>query len=380
MYTAALVFGSALILATGCGRSRLQVGQAAEGEIIEVVGEATIDQSNILETKQRSMADAQKKAVEMVVGVHVSARTLVEKAVQIQSNILARTDGYIKKYDVIKEWQEPPLYKTRIRAFVSYQQIADDLKALGLLKEPHIGYPRVAVLLQEDAKDIGETLTAATNAMVQSFLDKGYRVVDRADLMAAHAQKVADDIAKGDASTVSSLGKKLDAEILIFGSAKGQPLSGEGLGGMFSYRSTLSAQAYKAQTNEVLLTASKVASGLDSAPGIAAMKSLSAVGKMTGEEMAARLLEELTKLAFITVTVSGVSDFNRVRELEKVVSTVPGVGDSFLRSFGGGRAHWDVQMQKASSRDIAGALERATAFKAKAQSVTQDSLEIALEK
>src|SRR6266478_3685841 len=92
-----------------CAHERLKVGETSEGEVVEAVGETMIDQSSdALMIKKRALAEAQKKAVEMVVGVHVSAKTLVSKAIEIQSNILARTDGYVKKYDVLKEWQEPP--------------------------------------------------------------------------------------------------------------------------------------------------------------------------------------------------------------------------------------------------------------------------------
>src|SRR5271157_4035458 len=190
----AVSFIASGILIAGCGgKSRLKVGQAPEGEIVEAVGEVMIDPNNLEDTKKRSLVDAQKKAVEMVVGLHLSAKTMVEKSVLIESNILARTEGYIRKYDILKEWQEPPLYKTRIRAYVLTQQIADDLKALGLLKEPQVGYPRVAVVLAESAPGtyMKSDVTPAADALTQALLTQGYRVVDRSALNANNALSVA---------------------------------------------------------------------------------------------------------------------------------------------------------------------------------------------
>ena len=124
------------VMAACATTSRLKVGETPGGEVIEVTGEAMIEPSNMDGSKRRSLAEAQKKAVEEVVGVHVSAKTLVDKAITIQQNILAKTEGYIQKYDVLKTWEDAPYYKTTIRALVLYQKLSDDLKAAGLLSRP----------------------------------------------------------------------------------------------------------------------------------------------------------------------------------------------------------------------------------------------------
>ena len=371
----------ALALVSGCAHERLQVGETAEGEVVEAVGETMNDSSDVLGTKKRALVEAQKKAVEMVVGLRVTGKTLVEKAIEIQSSILARSDGYIKKYDVEKEWVEPPLYKMKIKALVSYQQVSNDLDQMGLLKAPQVGNPRVAVLLTETASGTGDDTvpTDATNAVTQALLDKGYRVVDRADLMAAQAQKVADEVEKGETANVGSLGKKLDAEVLVFGNAKAAMLTADGLGGLISYRATLTGQAYKAQTNEIMMTVSKVASGLDATKPTAAMKALSSVGKTAGEDLAGRLADELMKRSFVSITVNGLPDLNHLSDIEKVVSGVPGVGDYYLRSFSSGQAHLDVQLQSAAARDIASAIEKANNLSAKVQNVTQDTIDVTIE-
>ncbi len=370
----------AAALAACAGAQRLKVGETPDGEVVEAVGETMAD-GDALATKKRSLVEAQKKAVEMVVGVRVTAKTLVEKAIEIESNILARTDGYVKKYDVLKEWDEPPFHKTKIRALVAYEQIEGDLKQLGLLKEPQVGNPRVAVLLTESSDLPDQTApTEATNAFAQALLDKGYRVVDRADLMAAQGEAVAKEVSKGNVQNMASLGKNLDAEVLVFGNAKTSLLTTEGLGGLVSYRASLSGQAYKAQTNEVLVTFSRTASGLDATKDTASMKALRSVGQMAGGDAADKLAQELARRAFVAVTVTGIPDVNHLRDIERVVSAIPGVGDTYLRSYASGQAHLDVQMQHASSRDIASALERASDLKASVQDVTQDTVSVNLTK
>src|SRR5581483_10945146 len=100
-------------------------------------------------TKAAALAAAQRAAVELVVGVYVTAKTRVDKAVAIQNNILTNSQGYIKRYEILSEARDGEWYKTRIRALVSTQQIHEQLDQLGLLKQPNVGYPRVAIDLQE---------------------------------------------------------------------------------------------------------------------------------------------------------------------------------------------------------------------------------------
>src|SRR5438270_666390 len=126
-----------VVFFSGCAgsKSRLKVGKTTEGEVVEAEGFAPNDPKDVLNTKRGSLVDAQRNAIEKAVGVFVSARTMVEKAVAIENNILARTDGYIKKYDVIGEGPaESNLYRTRIRALVALKDLEKDLRDMALLK------------------------------------------------------------------------------------------------------------------------------------------------------------------------------------------------------------------------------------------------------
>ena len=366
---------AALLALSGCASTRLKVGRTPEGEVIDAVGETPNDATDVDGTKRRARFDAQKNAVERVVGVQVSARTQVDKALLIDSKILTRSDGYVKKYDVLKEWIEPPLYRIRIRALVSYQQIADDLRDAGILEQPHVGNPRVAVLLNENVKGGDEAGSFGGDAL----MTRGFRVVERADLMAAKATEVQKEVDHGDTSHMASLGKTLDAEILVFGSVDGAPLENTGLEGMISIRATLSAKAYKAESNEVLASSAKAASGLDAARGPAVMKAFGNAGKAAGEEMAQAILDALKKKAFVSVTVSGLDGIEQLKRVEDAVSHVPGVQDIYLRSFRGSNAQLEVRIRDVTTQEIARALERVQDLKAKVEGVTGESLNVTLQ-
>ena len=379
MKTRWAAFAAALVVLSGCASPRLKVGTQPDGEVIDASGETPYDAKDLDGTKRRARLDAQKNAVERVVGVQVSARTQVDKAMLIDSKILTRSEGYVKKYDVLHEGTEGPLYRVTIRALVRYQDIAADLKDAGILEQPHVGNPRVAVLLNESVKGGDDAGSFASDALVKALIARGFRVVDRSDLMAARATEVKKQVDQGDTSQMASLGKKLDAEILVFGSVDGAPLENTGIEGMISIRATLEAKAYKAQSNEILATAARAASGLDAARGAAVMKALGSVGRMAGEEMAQTVLDALKKKAFVSMSVSGLSGIDQLKALEDAVSHAPGVQNIYLRSFAGADAQLDIQLRDTTTQDIARAIEQTQTLRARVQSVTGEGLEVKVE-
>ena len=94
---------SALLVSACAPKSRLKLGQTAEGEVVEAEGVVTLQKNDLPATESAALAAAERSAVEKVVGVYVSGKTVVEKAALIESRILARTEGYISKYDLISK-------------------------------------------------------------------------------------------------------------------------------------------------------------------------------------------------------------------------------------------------------------------------------------
>src|SRR5689334_23219367 len=94
---------AACLVTTGCGGShnRIKTGKTLEGEVVEAEGTAPYRADDLPGTKAAALAAAQRSAVELVVGVYVNARTRVDKAVAIENNILANTQGYIKRYEIL---------------------------------------------------------------------------------------------------------------------------------------------------------------------------------------------------------------------------------------------------------------------------------------
>lgn len=372
---------SAAVLISGCaGKSRLKLGESGEGEVVEAEGLAAVTDDKI-GVKRAALADAYKNAIEKVVGILISAKTMVDKAVTIQHSILGKTDGYIKKHDVLREGVEADgLYHTHIRALVSYQQIQQDLKDLDVFNAPLVGNQRLAILLDETVDGFAGQQSACSDALAQGLVERGYKVVDRSELAAIRVAEVTQALlAEGGDKALKPIVQKLNADVVIVGKVTAQQLQSQALGGLLSYRGTISAKALRAQSGEILAAVVTQASGLDATKDAASQKALSQLGKNAAVDFAPKIASELARRGTVLVTVEGIDDLNTLLELKTALSRAPGVSDVVMRSFAAGRAEMEAKVSNATSSDLAGSVAKASAFKgASLLSQTQETIEFKL--
>lgn len=340
--------GAALLVFSGCAGSkpRIKAEKGMQGEVVEAEGTAPYNASDIPGSRAAALAAAQRAAVELVVGVYVNAKTRVDKAVAVEQKILAQTSGYVKRYEVLKEGRDGEWYKVRIRALVSTDKIREDLDSSGLLKRPEVGNPRVTVLLQEYVGETESKNGYATRALTQVLLNKGFKVMEFPRSIDKDDDPV--EIAK-------KLSRKT-AEILIAGLARAQPLgySQKDLGGMNSYRASINARLIETVTGEVLSTLSQVASGIEGTPDIAAQKSFDKVAELCADDLA-KLPQSLSSRSQVNLTVTGITSFEELSNLQKKLPAANGVKDLYLRSFNQeeGIAVLDLSVDQVSTQEIA---------------------------
>jgi hypothetical protein len=286
----------------------------------------------MIKTKRSSLVDAQRNAVEKAVGVYVSGKTLVEKAVAIENNILARSEGYVKKYDILSEGPQADLYKTKIRALVALKDLEADLKGMSLLQTPELKRPRLTLTLTEkiDQKESDEHVAA--NALQKSLMDRGFVVVDTS--------------------------RAKEADLQVKGQVSALPFQSSGLGGFISYRARLSLQATRTGSNDIVYSLTKEASGLGGSEELAGYKALETVAELAGEEMGAQLPDAFTKGKNLLVMVEGVESFSDVERVRQHLSSQPGVSDLMLRLYDEKMAQFEVQLGNTQPAELAADLEK----------------------
>lgn len=305
----------------GCaGRSKSIVRESvSEGEVVEAEGMAPMT-DDLAGVRKASLADSQRVAVEKVVGVLVSGKTLVEKATMIEQHILAQSAGYVKKYEVIKEWQKGGYYYTRIKALVSYQKVWADLDKMAILHSPVVGNPRVAILINEPT---------LSNTLAQGLTRQGYRIVD------SH-----------------------NSEIVITGEVSTETVTSPELSGLISIRGILAARALKPKTGEVLSSISIQASGADFTEKTAHQKAMTLLGEKASENLSESLTSLLASRPTVSLIVRGITSFATLVKLKDTLTKIVGNDNIFVRSYSEGAAEIEINTPSVTSTDLANVLSK----------------------
>ncbi|HCC48600.1 MAG TPA: hypothetical protein DEQ38_10880 [Elusimicrobia bacterium] len=317
-----LLLAAALFAAAGCGGTRKSsLNPAFETEVVEAEGMAPVV-DGLEGARKTALAEAMKNALALVVGVYVSQDALVSKAVLIDDSITSRSEGYIEKYETLKEWRDGDFYKTRIRAHVRKEDLSAKLRALE--SEPQkLGNPVIGFDITEAADSKPQQTSYAELELKNRFIEAGFIT-----------------------------GEKDKADIIIKGEAQTSFNTREGLGGFVSYRAGISVSAVKQGSQETLASLQEAAGGIDLNDAAAARASLINAAKKAAEPLKEKVLKALRERSIVRLNLANVKTMNDLSDFSKLLRNIPAVRASWVRSFSGGTAVLDVAMHRGGAADL----------------------------
>lgn len=317
-----LLLAAALFAAAGCGGTRKSsLNPAFETEVVEAEGMAPVV-GDLEGARKTALGEAMKNALALVVGVYVSQDALVSKAVLIDDSITSRSEGYIEKYETLKEWRDGDFYKTRIRAHVRKEDLSAKLRTLE--SEPQkLGNPVIGFEIAESADSKPQQTSYAELELKNRFIEAGFIT-----------------------------GEKDKADILIKGEAQTSFNTREGLGGFVSYRAGISVSAVKRGSQETLASLQESAGGIDLNDAAAARVSLINAAKKAADPLKEKVLKALRERSIVRLNLANVKTMNDLSDFSKLLRNIPAVRASWVRSFSGGTAVLDVAMHRGGAADL----------------------------
>ncbi|OGS06334.1 MAG: hypothetical protein A2270_07880 [Elusimicrobia bacterium RIFOXYA12_FULL_51_18] len=338
----------ALLLA-GCSAARKSaLNTAYETEVVEAEGIAPIINGDMEGAKKTALSEAMKSALGLVVGIYVSQEAMVSKAILIDDTITSQTEGYIEKYEVLKETRDGEFYKTKIRAHVRKEDLAAKLGKLE--NEPQkLGNPVIGFDISESVDGKPSATEYAALELKSKFSEAGFIT-----------------------------GEKDKADILIKGFVKSDFNTREGLGGFTSYRAGLSVSAVKQGSEETLATLQETVGGIDLNESAAARAAIINSAKKAGDELKERVLKALRARSVVRVALSNVANMNQLSDFIKSIRNIPLVRDCWLRSMTSGAAAIDVGLRKGNASDLSQLLMKNSKFPVKINRTSSYDLEAEL--
>jgi len=316
IYYLVFVFG----IFVSCTSTKKSIDTSYEVEVVEAEGIAPIKDENTLDAKSASLSDALKKALSMVVGVYVSGESLVSKSILINDEITSKTEGYIERYEVLKETIENNFYKTKIKAYVRKEDLVRKLRTIENEVEK-IGSPKIYIEIEPG--ELGSSANFASDFLVSEFKKDSFRVV----------------------------GDRNDSDFIVNMKASTKFNTSEGLGGFYSYSSFITGNV-KTQEDEFVGGFNSSSAGIGINEVDAKNNSLLNTLRKVYPDIKQAIINFYYQKKTVKLELSNVSSMNDIFEITNYLRNIPGVKTAFLKNFDSQVAYFEILLIRGNANDI----------------------------
>ena len=286
--------------------------------------------------QQTALQDALRAAVEQAAGTLISSETALKNQQILSDVIYARSEGYVRDYQIIRTDATPTVTTVLVRVKVDTEANSPLLTRLQQYKliEAGLGDPRLAVIIEHAGRASAES--AAANAIVTKLSGAGFQnIVDTAWSGSAYRTTLSG--LPGGYPAILENARNHHIVYLIVGQAR---IENAGTwGGFRNVQAALNLRVIRADSGDILAASTFQDGGADLTESAAAVKALAAAGDQAGEFAAQALLTySQQNRKKITLVATGIPSYESLVLLEKHITGVRGVTAVTLRSYGDGIA------------------------------------------
>ena len=320
---------------------------AQAADRVQAEGLSSIVAGDTGAARAKALDQALRAAVEKRVGVMLTSQTMVDNYALVSDKVLSESKGFVQSYDVVEEGPaQGGMYRVLVAALVESGRLTSTLENLGLLQALK-GKPKVAILISEE--NVGQagrptSVSQAETTLVQAFMQKGFRVVDPAQLKRTLAADAALAAASGDDKAAAAIAAKYGAQVMVTGTAHSSPGGAIAGTSLKSVQAVVSARVVEADTARIITSGSTRAAKAHIHPVTGGSLAIEAASRKLADQLmdgivAAWQQDVYGASAQVTLLVTGLDSY---LDLDTVMvyleSGVQGVKDVQERSFGGGTA------------------------------------------
>lgn len=339
--------GGWLILFLLCGSLPVFPQQA---QVVTAEGVGAVIGGDRAIARDQAIQDALRKAVEQAVGTLVSSETMVQNFQTLSDKIYTQSQGYIQNYQIVSETPGPNVHQVTIRATVALGNLEKDLQALGFLLG-QVGKPRIMILVAE--QQIGQQyynywwgthrgtqadLNVAENTIMDRFREKGFDIVDHQAQGGSIKVPPAFQVVELSDRNAVTLGRQVDAEIVIVGKALARSAGNIAGTAMKSFQANISMRAVQVDNARVLSSGTESAAAVHIDEVTGGSEAIKKASVKMSDKMMDDILKNFQKRVAATTLVQlmvfGLSGPDDVRKFKtSVLSQVRGVEGIHERGF-----------------------------------------------
>jgi hypothetical protein len=208
------------------GASLAFAQQAGAGTTIEATGQyavAPIPDREAAKARalEQAVREAMRSAVERAAGVYVQSETQTRNSALVMDRITTNASGYIRAYEVVSKTVDDKVAKVSIKAQVSTDSIANDVKAARAIVS-RLFQSKLLIVIQEQTIDNKGIVTRSEflpAALTAKFRESGFTIIDEKGTGSAElGVALSGGVAQGKLDAKEIL-KRSDADFILYGSA-----------------------------------------------------------------------------------------------------------------------------------------------------------------
>jgi hypothetical protein len=329
------VWVSAFLLpAAGYAQKRVQ------DKTFVVIGSSRVFGSNIQAARDAAISESLVMAVALMTEEVLEVDSLVENFARVNAIIFENTDAFVQEYKVLTEAESDKFYRVIVKATVAGKKIAKQLASAGILRAK-IDLPSVLFLiseqnLQDDSprywwgKQMGgfEAISEATMADILEA--NGFPIVEHRGVEIHKMADLSPDL-KAELSDEEAikLGARLQADVVILGTAVASPTTSVMGDDLKSFKVVLNARVLGTETGDELINISRtsVTANVDETAG--GREALKMAGTLAGDDLSIQLATAWRKLAEkpsqMEIIVEGTGNLANFVKFRRALTGISGV-------------------------------------------------------
>lgn len=307
--------------------------------VVQSVGTGIIRGTDVAAARDEAISQAMVSSVQRALSDLVPTQTIVSNFKKIDESVYVNIGDYILEYKVLAENTSGKTYRVMVESTIFAEKIKAMISTLETVPT-QTDLPKIIFFLAE--QNIGDILpnywwgedpsfvkAYAEKAAARELSEQGYTVIEHEGslLYQSGTSYINNPYLKNEEAL--ELGRRLEADIVIVGTAIAQVVPGTAGQTGPSFKAEVAVRALKVDTGEEMASVNQesVASGAEALSG--GRDALTSAGTLAGKALvtsiAAALKNAGTASSQIEILVRGTSDLPTFVNFRKSLAQVPGV-------------------------------------------------------
>lgn len=294
---------------------------------VTVRGEATIFEGDLPAAREEALVDAQRNAVEQVLGVEIRAETAIQDFMLADDTILSMISGYIKNSKILSEKQEMEFLVLEVECEVVKELSEEEAQKLMRNFSCVVGFTT-----EIDGGVVDDNRLA--NRLIADLVKADYDVRDISQLLSVegYAGRYRAAVERQDIASARWIGRQLLSNVVILGKAKlelkeQKEVTGfAGTVGVYVYDCWLEARAIEAESGQIIAQYASDFEGVQgtgNTPQKAVTDALTKAEKAYSKDLISQLTEYGGKKSRpITVNVEGIPSYEEFQKVKQYLTNI----------------------------------------------------------